>query len=321
MDQLIETTATRIFMDHGADTAGLWQALTDTGLTRAWLPEDQGGGDLAPADAFGLIRLSGAAARPVPFAETLLAGFLLSQSGMDVPDGALSIAMAAGPDHLAVPFGGEVAAVVEHTGARVTLWELSQTAPAETVGGDPETHAARAQASLIAQGPPPPWLTQDVFTQICALARAAQMCGAMQGVLDLTLGFTAEREQFGRPLSKFQAIQHMLSEMAGELAASLAALQGAVETVQSDGPPDVRGVAAAKIRASEAAGIVAAHAHQAHGAIGYTGEYDLARYTRRLWRWREQFGNETEWAITLGRALTSPEAADLTTEIFGDTND
>src|SRR3546814_6564454 len=55
---------------------------------------------------------------------------------------------------------------------------------------------------------------------------------------------------------------------------------------------DASTIAAAKYRAGLAAGVVAEHAHQLHGAIGYTGEFGLARLNRRLWQWREDFGGE-----------------------------
>src|SRR3546814_19072613 len=70
---------------------------------------------------------------------------------------------------------------------------------------------------------------------------------------------------------------------------------------------DASTIAAAKYRAGLAAGVVAAHAHQLHGAIGYTGEFGLARLNRRLWQWREDVGGEAVWAQQLGqRALAAP---------------
>src|SRR3546814_1966798 len=62
-----------------------------------------------------------------------------------------------------------------------------------------------------------------------------------------------------------------------------------------------------KYRTGLAAGVLAEHAHPLHGAIGYTGEFGLARLTRRLWQWREDFGGEAFWANELGQgALATP---------------
>jgi acyl-CoA dehydrogenase len=55
------------------------------------------------------------------------------------------------------------------------------------------------------------------------------------------------------------------------------------------------------VRAGQAAGIVAVNAHQVHGAIGFTEEHELHRYTLRLWSWRDEFGSERAWQERLGR--------------------
>jgi alkylation response protein AidB-like acyl-CoA dehydrogenase len=70
-------------------------------------------------------------------------------------------------------------------------------------------------------------------------------------------------------------------------------------------------VAAAKVRSGEAAGAGAAIAHQVHGAMGFTYEHSLHHRTRRLWAWREEFGNETFWASRLGRMVTHLGAEEL----------
>ena len=129
---------------------------------------------------------------------------------------------------------------------------------------------------------------------LTALARAAQLRGAMEKVLAMSLRHAQERTQFGRPLARFQAIQHHLAEMAGEAAASGAA----VDAAACAGTPFA--CAAAKARASQAAGSVARIAHQVHGAIGYTAEHDLHHWTTRLWAWRDECGNEARWWQVLG---------------------
>src|SRR3546814_9204922 len=73
MDALLAETATRILSDLADSPESLWTALEDNGLTRVWAAEADGGFDLAPADGFGLMRLAGAHAAPVPLADTLMA--------------------------------------------------------------------------------------------------------------------------------------------------------------------------------------------------------------------------------------------------------
>lgn len=151
-----------------------------------------------------------------------------------------------------------------------------------------------------------------------AVIRSAQCCGAMEAVLEISLAYAAEREQFGRSLDKFQAIQAHLTTIAAELAAASAATEAAVAGIGPDGACDVRLAAIAKVRTGEAAGLVAAAAHQVHGAIGYTDEYRLAAHTRRLWQWREDFGNEHYWAAELGRLFIADDRHDVLDRLLGE---
>jgi len=68
---------------------------------------------------------------------------------------------------------------------------------------------------------------------------------------------------------------------------------------------------AAKIRCAEAAEKGAAIAHQVHGAIGYTLEHILHRYTMRALAWRDDFGNESYWAVELGKRVAARGADEL----------
>ena len=108
-----------------------------------------------------------------------------------------------------------------------------------------------------------------------AFARTAQIAGALDAALAMSVAYVNERQQFGRPLGKFQAVQQELATFACE-------------------------AAAAKLRANRAAGIGARIAHQVHGAIGFTREYPLRHLTGRLRQWRSDFGGEAHWSAILG---------------------
>jgi acyl-CoA dehydrogenase len=143
----------------------------------------------------------------------------------------------------------------------------------------------------------------DTAMLIGAAVRAVQMTGALETVLDLSVRYATERVAFGRPIAKFQAVQHSLARLAGEVAAALAASGSAAETLHSASEFDqsvLLEIAAAKIRTGEAVGQGAAIAHQVHGAIGWTAEHILQRFTRRMWGWRDDFGAESHWAVVLG---------------------
>ncbi len=296
MEPMLQETAARILTDLRNDADALWSTLEENGLTRAWVSEEDGGFGLTPADGFGLIRLAGAHAAPVPFAETLVATWFLTEANLPAPSGQMSIFIDG--VQRGAPFGETAEHVVRVHGRSVSLHRGRLNEPIDSVGEDPLSDASKLSDDIIETSQ----IGADIGVLFGALARAAQICGALDAVLDLTISFAEQREQFGRPLTKFQAIQHLLSEMGAEAAAAGAAIDAAVASVRRDCALDETAIAVAKHRASMAAGIVSEHAHQVHGAIGYTQEYELGRFTRRLWRWREDFGGETFWANALGRA-------------------
>jgi acyl-CoA dehydrogenase len=239
--------------------------------------------------------LAGANALPVPIADTLIATWLLTEAGLEPPLGRTSFLIEGW--HRGVAFGNRADHVVRLQGRLLSLHRGGVAGSYATVGEDPMSDAGNLTGEVVATGE----IGDDVARPLAALTRAAQMCGALDAALTLTIEFAGQRTQFGRALSSFQAIQHLLSEMGAEVAAATAALDAAIATVYPGAPLDLQAVAVAKFRAGLAAGIVCEHAHQIHGAIGYTEEYALARFTRRLWQWREDFGGESYWANELGR--------------------
>jgi alkylation response protein AidB-like acyl-CoA dehydrogenase len=120
--------------------------------------------------------------------------------------------------------------------------------------------------------------------------------------------YANERVAFQRPIAKFQAVQHNLARLAGEVAVAIAASASAADAIAANEAFD-DGVfleaASAKIRVAEAAGEGALIAHQVLGAIGFTREHTLHRFTRRLWAWRDDFGNESAWAAKLGSLIAA----------------
>jgi acyl-CoA dehydrogenase len=147
------------------------------------------------------------------------------------------------------------------------------------------------------------------------MARAAQMAGALDSMLEQGVTYATERKQFGRPIANFQAIQHSLAVVAGHVAASGLAAEQAFRAADAALDPSFE-IAVAKVRVGEAAGIAAGLVHQVHGAIGFTYEHSLHFATRRLWSWRAEFGSESGWAMELGRRVAERGAdalwADLT---------
>jgi acyl-CoA dehydrogenase len=327
-------TVDRIFDEHcpkpvresaeaGKWPAALWQALEEVGLTRAALPEEAGGSGIEFEDAMFALRRSAYHGAPVPLAETMLAGRLLAAAGIEVPDGSLTVAPVQSNDQLKfvkdaagasvsgtahrVPWGNVCAhAMVAGELDGKGMVGLVSTAGAagsveKNLAGEPRALLRFERTPLIALAPLEGALSR--LEAEGALYLSVQMAGALERTLEYSLQYANERVQFGRPIAKFQAIQHMLAVLAGQVAASSAAADAAVEASRQ--VPDEFAVSVAKSRVGEAAGKGAEIAHQVHGAMGYTREHNLHYSTRRLWSWRDEFGNETYWQSRLGRMIAS----------------
>jgi acyl-CoA dehydrogenase len=342
---LLAETCARLFADlvtadslraaeTGAWPGDLWSALEENGLTRALVPEADGGAGVTWQDAAPILHAAGYHGAPVPLAETIVAGWLLAQAGQTVPEGAIALAAGDGALTLSgsagvsgrldrVPWGqaaAHVLAVAEQDGQPklVLLGQESATAEADmNIGRDPRDGMTFDGAVPVAVADLPAGMDADVLLVYGALARSVQMAGAAAAVLDHCVRYAGEREQFGRPLAKFQAIQHQIAGLATEAAAAQIAAQTAcraADRIDPAGGLDFE-VATAKIRTGEAAGKAAAIGHQVHGAIGFTDEHRLHYLTRRLWAWRSEFGAETYWAERLGRAVAARGADRLWPDI------
>ncbi|MGE7416046.1 acyl-CoA dehydrogenase family protein [Methylobacterium tarhaniae] len=298
----------------------VWAALDEVGLPAAILPEEAGGFGVPVADALALLTVAGSHALPLPLADTMLAGLILARAGIQVPAGPLAVAQGSdvrldnagrATGHAwGVPWGRHVRAVVvlaDGPGGPV-LVALPQAAltvePGTDIAGDP-SDAVRFEA-VAAESAPAPFGAAELRAAGAA-TRALMMAGALGAVSTMTVGYANERRQFGRAIGQFQAVQQNLAVLAGQAASAAAAAGLAAEAVAAwagaSGPGLLPAVAAAKVRAGEAAGQAAAIAHQVHGAIGFTEEHRLHLYTGRLRAWRDAFGREAEWAQVLGRHL------------------
>ena len=298
--QLLIDTAERIFADHcdkalldaaerGEFPERLWNVVRENGFHELAMADS--GVDLK--DAFAVIRVSGRHALPLPMVEILLANRWLQSSAELAVIGRLE------GDRIAdVPWAGNAQRVlgIDWDGAD----GVSTSVSVEEIGTDRNVAAESRDSVPVAPGAQPLGLNEPAF-EMLALGRVAAMAGCLERILELSLQYASEREQFGRPISKFQAIQHNLAVVAGEVAAAGRAADAAIDALEGD--RFALEVAAAKARVGEAAGIVAESAHQVHGAMGFTHEHQLHHFTRRVWAWRDEYGNEAFWQQRLGRHL------------------
>jgi acyl-CoA dehydrogenase len=344
-ENIVVETAEKIFSDladaqtinrdkNGEWKAPLWQALTDAGLPLSWVGEDCGGSGASLAEGFGVLGAAGRFAIAVPLAETMLAGWLLSQAKITCPDGEMTVAPASPKDRIAldpagtlsgrargVPFAKSAKHIAVLTtavgGVSIALLDTAKTRieAGLNLGGDNSDTVTFDRVQPISIESAPQGFDQNTLMLIGGVARSLQIAGALESMLDISVRYSNERVAFEKKISKFQAVQHILAKLAGESAAALAAATSAADTIANAASLDGDGVfleaVAAKIRCAEAAEKGAAIAHQVHGAIGFTIEHILHRYSLRALSWRDDFGSESYWAVELGKRVAARGADEL----------
>lgn len=329
---LIAETVERLFADAltpediaraeaGQWLAPLWQAVEDAGLTRALLRPENGGADGDWLDVFEIARAVGRHAVPLPIVETILATWLLERAGLEIPVGPLGLLPGAvegraGERADRVPWGraaSHLVGIATRDGeARVACLEAKELdiREGQNVALEPRDDVVLTDALVL--GEPP--LSTEAVRLYGALLRSVQMAGALERILDQSVGYAGERTQFGKTIGSFQVIQQDLARLAGQVAeVSMAAEVACRAACASRETPSTMGatgdpafeIACAKIVAGDAAELGPRIAHQVHGAIGFTYEHTLHFSTRRLWAWRAEFGSGEEWARDLGTIAQS----------------
>lgn len=311
LEQVFETAEPTPQFDRS-----LWKTLSDLGLTRLTAAEESGGSGGGWPEAAVLLAAAGASAAPVPLAENdLLAGWLADTVELPTAD-------AASVRTVAVLGGDGVANRVPWARSADTLvllwpdgdgWRVTQVARGDVevteganLAGEPRDRVVVDLTTL--DGAAVPGTVARELHLRGALSRALTMTGASGRVLDLVVEHTTTRAQFGRPVAAFQAVQHLVADIATGDALGRAATEAAVASVIEHGFDSTAtefAIAAARSCAGHAAATTVRNAHQAMGAIGFTAEHSLHRFTNRLLSWRGEFGSVRSW----DDALTAAAAA------------
>ncbi|MFC5744373.1 acyl-CoA dehydrogenase family protein [Actinomadura rugatobispora] len=298
VDPALADMMASVFSDHdpASPTRPLWDTLESLGLTRLTTPAERGGSGAGWPEAAALLRAAASHGVSLPLAENdLLANWLLTKAGLP-SDGSLRTACVLDGDGIAraVPWARDADRIA-------VLWDAgggwrAADVPASSVRVDQATNLAGEARDDVhvsledRPGVPVGGHLAEEFTLRGALARSLQMTGAMDGVLRLTIEHATTRTQFGRPLARFQAVQHLIADMAAETSLARAATDAAVH-----GGPAPFTIAVATSCARHAAATVVRNAHQVHGAIGTTIEHPLHAYTLRALAWRSEFGSVHDW--------------------------
>jgi acyl-CoA dehydrogenase len=288
----------------GQRDPNLWQHLDELGLVRLTGPEQHGGSGAGWHEAAELLTAAVSQGVRIPLAEhDLLACWLLEANGMPADAAVRTVCMLDKRGEATdVPWAVTADRVVvgwradgQYQAADVAADDLTIT-PGTNLIGEPRDTVVADLDRL--QGVP---ISLALVTQLrlkSGLVRAIQVCAALDQILQLCIEHVTSRTQFGRPLSKFQAIQNLISDVAGEVAlaraATEAALTAAVTSEWSAFNLEFL-VAVARSCSGHATSVAVRNAHQVHGAIGTTREHRLHGFTRAALAWRSEFGSVQYW--------------------------
>lgn len=315
-----------------------WRAIVGAGFGLLGIPEQLGGsgGDLE--DVLAAVETAARVGVDLPLVEhAVLAAWALAQSGLPIPEGIMTAAVAESVVMSEVESGWALSGalpwvpslrtadflvlLLEREGVHridVALVDVRRAGvglaieEGANVAGE-SRDVARLTTLTVAAGHlahAPEGVNAELWKQRGALGRTAQIAGAAEAALILALDHARTRQQFGRPVAAFQAVQSELARLFGEVSAVGVASRAAARLcVQAPQHSSSRfAVAAAKAYASASAYEVAAIAHQVHGALGFTMEHRLGWFTKRLWSWRDEYGNDAYWNGVAGQLAWAAES-------------
>ncbi|MGW0159762.1 acyl-CoA dehydrogenase IpdE2 [Mycobacterium sp. NPDC003323] len=270
--------------ERGYDEA-LWKLLCEqVGAAALVVPEDLGGAGGELADAAVVLEELGKALVPTPLLGTTLTELALLHAGDHEPLEGLAEGTSIGtvvfdPDYV---INGDIADIVIATdGTDLTRW-TSFTAQAHTTMDLTRRLSAVTAGETVALG------TDPGLADTAALLLAAEQIGAASRALDLTVAYTKDRVQFGRPIGSFQALKHRMADLYVKVQSARAVIYDAI------GEPSAASASLARVFASEALTDVVAEAVQMHGGIAITWEHDIQLYFKRAHGSAQLFGPPRE---------------------------
>jgi len=327
LEQLLSDSATRLFKDHGeialakADIfdQSYWAKIKELGFPYVLLSEENGGVGGSWSYAKTILHPAGLYSTSLPISEAMLALHLLESAGLEAT-GELVLAGVSYSKLNCVDDGFKFTGLVKavpwgrYANQIVTTAEFNQQAYVllldskaasitqnSNLAGEPRDHLSfdntTVQAAISTSA------AAQNLQSYAALLRLAQVVGALENALQMSVDYANERKQFGRVIAKFQAVQQQLAIVSSEIAAVSCAIRAAFDAADA-GHAEFQ-IAAAKLRANETIGKTTATAHQVFAAIGFTWEHTLRLSTQRLLSWRNEYGNDSYWSNRLGDMVAS----------------
>ncbi|MFC5541646.1 MAG: acyl-CoA dehydrogenase family protein [Bacilli bacterium] len=295
-------------LERGDWARGIWALFEESGMFSVAISEVNGGagGDLE--DLLNIVRLTGKYAAPMPYAESTFANFLLENSKQSVVDGIATYSLKKGlilqdgeisgtlPNVRWARFSKYlVAAADSFQGTQIVLIDMKDATieQSSNIASEPRDAVILDKVKPLSSAV----ITDEQFFNALSIETAfkiALMTGAIERIFDITVEYSKKREQFGRPIHRFQLVQEHIAQLAGETAIAVSAFNNVCAAIQSK--DFLHEIAFARIRIEDAVTTITSSAHQIHAAIGMTHEYPLHQYTRRLWSWRDEGRNSPFWS-------------------------
>jgi alkylation response protein AidB-like acyl-CoA dehydrogenase len=254
----------------------VWQRLAELGVTALAVPEEFDGLGAHPIDLAVACERLGRWCVPGPVAESIaVAPVLLAGDER-------CTALAAGELIATVAMPPTVPRAVDADFAGLVLLAADGTvSDAIAVERHRSVDPSRRLFDVAASGQSRPADVSRAY-EFGALATAAQLVGAGQAMLDMSVEYAKQRTQFGRVIGGYQAIKHRLADVHIALDLARPLMYAAALSLAEDSADAARDVSAVKAAASDAALLSARTALQTHGAIGYTAEHDLSQWLLRV---------------------------------------
>src|SRR3954453_10077211 len=306
----------------GGDSSdeALWRTVTQQlGVTGIGIDPERGGAGGDFVDAAVVIEEAGRTLLPAPVTTVLVAAAVLARAGEATAE--LASQVATGERIVVVAVGapqGTIDNVLDGDRADAFLvaaddglWLVDAWSDAGVVRRQPALDLSRGQAQLVLDDVPAVRIgdadAARVAVDLLRVALSVEAVGAARHCLDTTVAYLKTREQFGRPIGSFQALQHRAADLVVELEAATSTAYYAAWA--ADGSPDELAVVAplALALCAEAAWHVAAETIQMHGGIGFTWEHEAHRYFKRLTTTRAMLGGaHVQRRLVAERAAIAP---------------
>ncbi|MGV0593986.1 acyl-CoA dehydrogenase IpdE2 [Mycolicibacterium porcinum] len=266
-----EAVRTAMESERGYDEK-LWTLLCEqVGAAALVVPEDLGGAGGELADAAVVLEELGKALVPTPLLGTTLAELALLAADDHEPLEALAEGTSIGTVVFDADYvvNGDIAdVVIAADGENLTRWTTFTATPKSTMD-------LTRRLSAVIPGDPAVLGADPGLADTAAPLLAAEQIGAASRCLDLTVAYTKDRVQFGRPIGSFQALKHRMADLYVKVSAARAVVNDAIAD------PSPTSASLARYFASEALSAVTAEAIQMHGGIAITWESDIQLYFKR----------------------------------------